>query len=396
MTFVWIYLLLLGYAFELGLCKDDAGKDAGKIFDVAIIGAGWAGIGAASHIAQNSNASILILESTNRTGGRVEAASLGDSNIIVELGAMWMPGTLRHKDYGESILSQLARENDLAAIEVDELKDLSFIPFIDMDGNDADPKGILRRSLVTAIKCVYDAFEEKLYRTLSDCGWVAKTKKAKAFERGMLECRGGMDTNEELTENIWGNERLVVEQHQRGFNRILDVFLQTLPNSPIAFNSRVEQIEYSGNIVNLTTKTKTFKARHAISTLPLGVLKKHHSVMFSPPLSEDLKIELEEAEMIQEAKIYLQFERVWWDDALVGWIANDRDLPNWRNMNHPTVIPGSKTLLAFALDESATKVEAMDDSQVVAFSMDILRKQFPNVTVLDPTNATETVSTCGP
>ena len=46
--------------------------------DVIVIGAGWAGMAAASHIAANApNVSLLVLESTNRTGGRTEAIAMG-------------------------------------------------------------------------------------------------------------------------------------------------------------------------------------------------------------------------------------------------------------------------------------------------------------------------------
>ena len=62
--------------------------------DVIIIGAGWAGMAAADWLARN-NATFLVLESTNRTGGRSRAFNFGDPRIwsgVVEGGSNWVSG----------------------------------------------------------------------------------------------------------------------------------------------------------------------------------------------------------------------------------------------------------------------------------------------------------------
>ena len=48
--------------------------------DVVIIGAGWAGMAAADSLSR-ANVSFVVLESTNRTGGRSHAITFGDEKI---------------------------------------------------------------------------------------------------------------------------------------------------------------------------------------------------------------------------------------------------------------------------------------------------------------------------
>ncbi len=60
--------------------------------DCVIIGAGYAGIAAASRL-HEAGKDIMILEARDRTGGRVNAQVLSDSGVIVDLGAQWIGPT---------------------------------------------------------------------------------------------------------------------------------------------------------------------------------------------------------------------------------------------------------------------------------------------------------------
>lgn len=54
--------------------------------DVLIIGAGWAGMAAADHLARHGpGVHFAVLESTNRTGGRSQAVTMGE--YVVEAGS---------------------------------------------------------------------------------------------------------------------------------------------------------------------------------------------------------------------------------------------------------------------------------------------------------------------
>ena len=56
--------------------------------DVVVIGAGWAGMRAAATLASARNVSVVVLEASNRTGGRTKAAAFGDPAVwrgVVEM-----------------------------------------------------------------------------------------------------------------------------------------------------------------------------------------------------------------------------------------------------------------------------------------------------------------------
>ena len=67
--------------------------------DVVIIGAGWSGMAAADSLARanaaGANVSFVVLESSNRTGGRSHATAFGDPKVwrgVVERGSNWVSG----------------------------------------------------------------------------------------------------------------------------------------------------------------------------------------------------------------------------------------------------------------------------------------------------------------
>ena len=68
--------------------------------DVIIVGAGWAGMAAADSLARAANVSFLVLEASNRTGGRVRPLAFGDPKVRPFF--LLMPYTL-------GLLSLLAR-----------------------------------------------------------------------------------------------------------------------------------------------------------------------------------------------------------------------------------------------------------------------------------------------
>ena len=71
--------------------------DEDHIWDVLIIGGGWAGLGAAQHLIEEERLSnIAILEARGRTGGRsyTDFGGLGKHGLVTEIGSAWVyPGT---------------------------------------------------------------------------------------------------------------------------------------------------------------------------------------------------------------------------------------------------------------------------------------------------------------
>ena len=77
-------------------------------YDAIVIGAGMAGLEAAS-ILQENNMNVLILEARNRIGGRIETTTMG--NAWTDLGATWL------HDINNNVLADLANEYGIPLID---------------------------------------------------------------------------------------------------------------------------------------------------------------------------------------------------------------------------------------------------------------------------------------
>ena len=89
-------MALLSVALGGMLALSEAGRRPGTAepVDVVIVGAGWAGMAAADSLAR-ANVSFVVLESSNRTGGRSHATAFGDPKVwrgVVERGSNWVSG----------------------------------------------------------------------------------------------------------------------------------------------------------------------------------------------------------------------------------------------------------------------------------------------------------------
>ncbi len=69
------------------------------MFDVAVLGAGLAGLSAARDL-ERSGADVIVLEARDRAGGRVEAVTLPDGRVVQAGGEVFGPG---HTAYGELV-----------------------------------------------------------------------------------------------------------------------------------------------------------------------------------------------------------------------------------------------------------------------------------------------------
>ena len=90
--------------------------------NVAIIGAGVAGISAASLLSSSGVPNICVFESLKRCGGRLDFVQLND-NITVNLGANWMAGLknpileLLRKDKSVTIFKDFTTEKNIQVLD---------------------------------------------------------------------------------------------------------------------------------------------------------------------------------------------------------------------------------------------------------------------------------------
>ena len=90
----------------------------------------------------------------------------------------------------------------------------------------------------------------------------------------------------------WGeDDNFVVDQSERGFASLIDQMAapyQDVLDTALMFGATVTNVAYDADgVVAMTADGRTFRARVALATFPLGHLQANHASLFTPPLDDD-------------------------------------------------------------------------------------------------------------
>lgn len=410
--------------------------------DVLIIGAGWAGMAAADYLVRNGpGVHFAVLESTNRTGGRSQAVTMGE--YIVEAGSNWIVGTREGGEQCPSgLFTNLTKEKcpnvptnpvlDVAmqagAGIVESMTHVKYpdgatpsrVPMVlDRHGQEADPDGVIRDRFTYALDCLKGNSKNQTFReVMAGCGWNPRTDVEFAIDVASTECSGA-ENDLEMVEGLddvsmllWGEGSMFVkDQHPRGFSRIIDEMTKdSIPvdDPRLIFNAHVSNVDYRSckllkddewnPCVEVTTEDgRVFHAEEIISTIPLGVLQRHYDALFTPSLPDIFIEALSSNEVLMRnvTKVFLQFPSAWWDNKPSRWVsvvdganstAEADHFTRWRNLNHEKVLPGSNIILCFLGDPQSSYYEALPDVEVQEAAMKQLRRQHPTIDIPDPIN----------
>jgi len=426
--------LLVGFA-QLAVAQDvflARSDPPGTTADVLIIGAGWAGMTAA-HTLHQANVSFLVLEASNRTGGRSHALTFGHESVgrfVVERGSNWVSGTgggsagSRRRGGGPSEptvnpVKVLADRVGLKTTPVPSARvptwmsnssgDVSAV--FDAQGRPTDLDGDVRRRANEAYECINKTAQESdtdtdLRSAVAACGWNPQSDLEWAVDWGLTADSAGMpasqqslwDSYPDPTFQWWGEgDEFVIDQHPRGYARLIDELVKDdVPpeDDRLIFDALVTKIEYGTDGVRVSTKDgRTFQGSQVISTLPVGVMQRRHKELFSPPLSKKHDAALTAGGLVMGnlSHVLLQFPNVWWDNSLSRWLSVNKggqaasgEFTEWYNLNHETLLPGSQMMLSFIGDPQSSLYEGMPDAEAQAAVMSRLRLQHPDVAVPDP------------
>ncbi|KAB0791287.1 hypothetical protein PPYR_03087 [Photinus pyralis] len=308
-------------------CIDDPG--------VVIIGAGAAGIAAASRLYKNGFKNLTILEAEDRIGGRVYSLKLGDAYI--DLGAQWCHG---EKD---NVVYELVKDLNV-------LNDDFFVPLfyhskrklIDTEfavkmteifettyGNvSTDQKGPLGEYLTTryneATRDAWKDDEDKL-ALAADC-----LHSFRIWVEGYEAAFSWFDVAaSSIYEVCEGNSAL--GWNGLGYKTILDVLMEKSAKSitdKVLLNHVVKQVVRSDSKVEVKcTNGASFTSDHVIWTPSLGVLKRGYKTLFTPQLSGEKVQAIQTLGMNAVLKVGLYFPTKWWNDDFRGvvfsWAASD-------------------------------------------------------------------------
>jgi len=392
-----------------------------KDVDVIIVGAGWAGMAAADSLAR-ANVTFLVFEASNHTGGRSHAIEFGHPSIgtyVFEEGSNWVSGVgggaagvTKHAPSAANPVHKLAVQEGLRTIRIPGSADgnmSNYYAVFDPSGRSADPDGSLRRRANMVLDCLNrsamhdDNVSNSVRERLNTCGWSPRTDTEWAMDWVMVDDQAGepaisiQSIFPDETYMWWGpDDWFVIDQNPRGFARLIDGMVRdSVPEHDprVVLNTPVNRIDWGCNGVIVSTDNgDIYTAKHAISTVSLGVLQRHHKELFSPSLPEQHADALSSDHVVMGnlTHVLVQFPRVWWDNSLPRWISANPggknmsgEFTEWQNLNHDSLVPGSQTLLSFLGDPQASKYQAMQDIDVQAAVVQRLRLQHPRVEIPD-------------
>lgn len=136
---------------------------------------------------------------------------------------------------------------------------------------------------------------------------------------------------DDISAKDWGNYSFNGESCQAhlnvkgGTNRIVDKLEESLENH-IELNKNVqliywksEQYKERKNLITVKCKDGSiYTTNNLICSFSIGVLKKHHLELFSPPLPLKYREVIDKIGFGTINKIFLHFDEKWWDDDWKG------------------------------------------------------------------------------
>lgn len=348
---------------------------------IVIVGAGAAGIAAASRLIENGFTNIVILEAEDRIGGRIWSVQLG--NDIVDLGAQVC--------VQNSLVPSLVKDFDLL-----EPSTTGINLYHSKHGRLADE----------FVKTFFEMLEVLYFQEKPEISWEQQINEqyenyvAKYFNSEMerylsrenfnfvkrlfllnscvcpLSCSGHRFSKCVTSYRmIWKNSSY--------YRSLFDILMKKdlKVDEKILCKSEVTNIDWHDADVKLTCSDgSTYTANCALVTIPLGALREKSATLFSPPLPEIKRQAIELLGFAAPTTLVLHFPKRWWNDSdmLFSWAEDDikavdfkkgpsKDGQSWlTNIVGLFVNPTYKNCLtAMCAGELVREIELIDDDTVL-------------------------------
>jgi monoamine oxidase len=296
------------------------------IYDVAVIGAGAAGLSAARALS-GAGKRVCLLEARERAGGRVHTLHLPDLPVPIELGAEFL--------HGETASS--FDIVDAAALTVVQLPDDHWSSRDGTWTRIEDFWGQIDRvrARIGALKrdISFDAFLRRNRRIpprLRDlaCNFVQGYHAAHA---NRISARVLRVADQEQDADAGGNKQFRLPG---GYDALIAWLRAGLDpqRAELQLGTAAKRVQWSEGSVSIDTEKGRVRAKAAVITIPIGVWK-DGSLQFDPPLREKERA-LEKIEAGHVVKIALRFrERFWEEERAWNFVhTNDRYMPTWWTM----------------------------------------------------------------
>ena len=362
-------------------------------YDVVVIGAGAAGL-AAAHALSGQGRSVAVIEARDRTGGRIHTIRPEGAILPVELGAEFIHGAP-----AETLA--IARAAQLTVCELGEetwvWDGARLTPEQEDDGNGESGEHAGFGTILAALSR-YQGDDMPLPAFL-DAHFPGE--RWAAARRAIEDYAAGYDAADPQQVSVrWLAEPEEVAgeeggRHLRvlgGYDRLLDALRAGLDprRATLHLSTVVREVRWSRGWVEalaypaLSATPKSFTARAAVVTLPLGVLAAPPdapgAVRFAPDLTQK-RAALADVVMGDAVKVVLRFREAFWATGAptrpalprFSWIFSaDPQMPTWWT-SFPILAP---TLVGWYAGPRATQLAAQPDAVIVAGMLDALARVF--------------------
>jgi monoamine oxidase len=235
--------------------------------DVAIVGAGAAGLGAA-HALKNSGLSVIVLEARDRVGGRAHTI-LPAPAIVFDLGCGWLHSA--DKNSFVSIAKQLN-------FEIDKTRP----PWREQSFDTGFPLSE-RRDFIAALDAFYDRAEEAAESSGDDraSDYLEPGNRWNPMIHAISTYVNGCELDQVSIQDMDAYEDTGINWRvRRGYGALMAAYGAPCP---VALNTEVTLIDHSGKRVRVETSRGTLSADKVIVTVPTNLIA-DEAIRFHPAL----------------------------------------------------------------------------------------------------------------
>jgi monoamine oxidase len=235
--------------------------------DVAIIGAGAAGLGAA-HALQNSGLSVLVLEARDRVGGRAHTIQPAPE-LVFDLGCGWLHSADRNSFVG--IAKHLG-------FEIDKTRP----PWREQSFDTGFPLSE-RQDFIAALDAFYDRAEKAAQSSGDDTAsrYLEPGNRWNPMIHAISTFVNGCELDEVSIQDMEAYEDSEINWRvRRGYGALMTAYGASCP---LALSTEVTLIDHSGPRVRVETSRGTLKADKVIVTVPTNLIA-DEAIRFHPSL----------------------------------------------------------------------------------------------------------------
>lgn len=363
-------------------------RDHSSSPSVIVIGGGFGGIAAARAL-RNASFKVVVLESRNRIGGRVNTDySFG---FPVDMGASWLHGVC-NKNPLAPVIGKLGlplyRTSGDNSVLYDH--DLESYALFDMEGHQVP------QELVTEVGEAFERVLEETKKVREEFKYDMSMRKAfsivlerhsdlrqhgladKVFQWYLCRMEGWFAADaDSISLKSWDQEELIEGGHGlmvQGYYPVIEALAKGLD---IRLNHRVTKVTWRhGGVRVVVEDGRVFVADAAIIAVPLGVLKAN-TIKFEPRLPKWKEVAISDLGFGNENKIALYFDKICWPNVdFLGVVApTSYGCSYFLNLHKAT---GHRVLVYMPAGQLANDIERMSDEAATSFAVLQLKRILPH------------------